>query len=80
MATLYIREVPQHLFDELKQLAETERHSMNSAALEIIGTGLQQRRIEMQRRQALTGLDEVRRRIGPTRGDSLELLREDRER
>lgn len=80
MATLYLRDVPQHLYEELKQLAEVDQRSMNTEALEIIEAGMQQRRIAAQRRQALAGLDEIRRRIGPTRGDSLALLREDRER
>jgi len=80
MATLCIRHVPQHLYEELKRLAETDRQSINSEALEIVEKGIQQRRIEQQRRQALAGLDDLQRRIGPTRGDSLELLREDRNR
>jgi len=80
MTTLYVRGVPQHLYDELKHLAEADQQSLNSEALEIIEKGLQQRRLERQRREALAGLEAVRRRIGPTRGDSLELLREDRER
>jgi len=80
MATLYIRDVPQHLYEELKQLAAADQQSINSEALEIVEKGVQQRRLEQQRREALAGLDEIRQRIGPTRGDSLELLREDRNR
>jgi plasmid stability protein len=80
MATLYIRGVPDALYDELKALAEADQQSVNAEALAIVEKGLQQRRIELQRRQALTQLDEIRQRIGPTRGDSLALLREDRER
>jgi hypothetical protein len=49
-------------------------------ALEIIVEGIQQRRLKQQRRQALAELDDLQRRIGLTRGDSLELLREDRNR
>lgn len=80
MATLYVRGVPEHIYEELKQLADAEQMSMNAEVLGMIEKGVKQRRIEQQRREALAGLDEVRRRIGPSRGDSLELLREDRTR
>jgi len=80
MATLYVRDVPEQLYAELKQLAHTDQQSINAEALDIFEIGMQQRRLQTQRREALAGLDAVRQHIGPTRGDSLELLREGRER
>ena len=80
VTTLYVRGVPQQVYEELKQFAETDGQSVNKEALTLIEQGIAQRRIALERREALAGLDALRRRIGPTRGDSLELLREDRAR
>lgn len=72
--------MPEPLYAELTRLAKIDQLSINAEALAVFGQGIQQRRLELQRREALAGLDAVRQRIGPTRGDSLELLREGRER
>jgi plasmid stability protein len=80
MATLYIRGVPNDLYDELKALAATDAQSLNAEALAIFADGLALRRMQAQRREALAGLDALRARIGNTPGDSLHLLREDRTR
>ncbi len=80
MATLYLRGVPQELYDELKALAASEAQSLNAEALAIFAQGMHQRRVQGQRRAALADLDALRARIGRTPGDSLQLLREDRAR
>lgn len=80
MATINVRGVPDNVYNELKELAASDERSMNAEVLQLIEQGLQQRRLAKKRREALADLDELRQHIGPTRGDSLELLREDRAR
>jgi len=80
MATLCIRHVPEQLYEDIKRFAESNRRSISAEALAIMTEGIEQRRLQQQRQEALAALDEIQRLIGPTPGDSLELLREDRER
>ncbi len=41
MATLYVREVPEELYAELKQLAASDQQNINAEALQIIEQGIQ---------------------------------------
>jgi hypothetical protein len=82
MPTLQVREVPMHVYGQLKELAAKEHRSLGQQTLVTIERGLNAVPDAVERRRAL--LDKVRRRtVGPKASDlpsPADVLREDRSR
>lgn len=88
MATLYVRNLPDDLYQRLQELAKVENRSINAQVITLLQQALspQTQETEDQRRKNVPKLlEEIRRRREslPTDFewlDSTELIREDRDR
>lgn len=80
MKTLYVRDVPEELYEQVKALAEKDHRSIQAQALHLIEQALQQQNLQEQRRQAYESIQRRRHEKKPLSVDSLTLLREDRDR
>lgn len=81
MPTLQVRDVPEHIYRRLTDLAERERRSLAQQALTIIAKGLDVEIDPKARRRA--ALEEARRlKLGDGKilPDFVKLIREDRNR
>ncbi len=78
MTDILVRDVPEETKTLLKQIALSQKRSMNDVAKE----ALQQKANEVREsREAMwERIDAIRERIGPLKGDSLDDIREFRER
>ena len=82
MATLHVRNVPDKLYKRIHKLAEEENRSVTAKAIRLLSQGLQAREA---RRGAAAVIGRIRSRaqkVELPRGwtDSVELIREDRNR
>ena len=80
MAILHVRNVPEPLYERLRERAEAQRRSLSADVITLLAWAIE----EAERRPAVT-LDAIRRRrsFNPAEAgapDSTTLLREDRER
>lgn len=80
MAILHVRNVPEPLYERLRERAEAQRRSLSAEVITLLAWAIE----EAERRPAVT-LDAIRRRrsFNPAEAgapDSTTLLREDRER
>lgn len=81
MPTLYVRDMPEDLHREIRSRAVRERRSMSAEAIKLIEEGLKRDGLRERRLQALDNIARLRATIKPSSGpDSLELLRQDRNR
>lgn len=80
MQTLHVRSVPDELYERLRSLAQVEQRSLSAQVIHLLDRALQE---EAQRQDQAQILAEIRRRrfTPPTPApDSVEMLREDRNR
>lgn len=81
MSTLYVRDFPDDLHEKVRARAARERRSISAEVTKIIEEALEHDGLREQRLQALKNISRLRATLKPsTEPDSLELLREDRNR
>ena len=82
MATLYVRDFPDEIYDRIKEYAADNRRSLSSQVIILMNEALAQKDILESRKQALDRIAQRRRSQSnqSTGIDSLALLREDRDR
>jgi len=83
MATLTLRGVPEDVMERLRKRAARERRSVNAEGIQIIEAALVDDEMIARRREAALRLASLRRQLPPLSPDALDsvdLLREDRER
>ncbi|MCX6377331.1 MAG: hypothetical protein NTU88_15070 [Armatimonadetes bacterium] len=79
MPTLYVRDCPDDLHRKLRARAARERRSLGAEVIVLLEEALEHEAIRERRSQALENIAR-RRRSMPKSSDSLDLLREDRNR
>lgn len=79
MPTLYVRNVPDELHRRVRKRASRKHRSMGTEVIELLEEALKSDDIREQRARALKDIAR-RRRALPMSSDSLELLREERDR
>ncbi len=81
MPTLQVRDVPEHIYRRLTELAEKERRSLAQQAVAVLAKGLE---VEVNPKGRRRKVLEEAKRLNLGRGKSLpdfvKLIREDRER
>ena len=81
MATLQVRDVPEHIYRRLAELAEKERRSLAQQTVAVLAKGLD---VEVDPKARRRKILEEAKRLNLGRGKSLpdfvKLIREDRER
>ena len=79
MPILHVRNVPQGLYDRIRELAESENHSISGEVIALLELALQDRERRLHQRKVLSAIK--RRRFSPAAGtpESVELLDEDGE-
>jgi hypothetical protein len=81
MPTLQVRDVPEHVYRRLAELAEKERRSLAQQAVAVLAKGLE---VDVDPKSRRRKVLEEAKRLGLGRGKSLpdfvKLIREDRER
>jgi plasmid stability protein len=80
MPNLLIRDMPEEVFERLKDRAHADRRSMPAEAIHLLAEAITQEDNRRQHRQAMASIIERTRQKHPTGADSLQMLREDRER
>jgi plasmid stability protein len=83
MATLYVENVPEDLYDALRERARNHRKSIAAEVLELLGENVPTRAELARRRAVLERALKLRSRKSPARGPfpgTEEMLREDRAR
>jgi plasmid stability protein len=81
MATLYVRDVPSELYEQLRREAASARRSLSAETIELLRVGLAPRQ-GVSLEQLLEGADEIRAKHSLPAGapTAAELIREDRDR
>lgn len=81
MATLQVRDVPEHIYHRLAELAERERRSLAQQTLVVLAKGLE---VEIdpkaRRREALRRASLIDRNLTKGLPSSVKMIREDRNR
>lgn len=77
MSTLYVREVPDELYEALRRRAKDRRSSVSREAIRLLERGLRLDRVEA--RGVLADVRARRPVVGAGRVDAGALIREDRE-
>ena len=81
MATLQVRDVPEHIYRQLAELAQKERRSLAQQTVAVLAKGLE---VEVDPKARRRKVLEEAKRLNLGRGKSLpdfvKLIREDRER
>jgi len=80
MASITVRNIPEETYKRLKELAERDHRSLNAEVIVAMNRLIAQDTINQQRAMALQRIISRRKQIPPTDMDSVDLLREDRER
>lgn len=82
MSTLYVRNFPEHLYEQIRESAAKKRRSMAAEVVVLVEEALQQEAAVEQRLAALERIRERREKyVTPADAvDSLTMLREDRAR
>ena len=80
MPNLLIRDMPEEVYERLKQRANADRRSMPAEAIHLLAEAITQDDIRLKHRQAMASIIERAREKHPTGVDSLQMLREDRRR
>lgn len=79
MSTLYVRNFPDDLHSKVRTLAAQRKRSLGAEVIVLVEEGIKNEDIWERRAQALESIAR-RRRSSPKSSNSLELLREDRDR
>lgn len=77
MSTLYVREVPEELYEALRRTAKERRSSVSREAIRLLERGLRLEHVEA--RAVLADVRTHRPAVGAGRVDAAALIREDRE-
>lgn len=82
MATLYVRNFPEELYERLKAVAAERRRSVSAEVVVLVEQALESEQAVSRRLEALERIGERRRRfkMPPGAQDTLSMLREDRDR
>lgn len=80
MPNLLIRDMPEHVYEQLKKRAERDRRSVPAENIHLLEQFFQQDKAKEKHRQAMRSIIERAREKGPVSIDSTEIIREDRER
>ena len=82
MATLHVRNVPDDLYQKISGLAADRQRSIGAEVVMLLGDALRSQAVREERAQALNRIARRRGRLGNRfcASDSVELIREDRER
>ncbi len=81
MATLYVRDVPDELYERLREQARASRRSIGATAIELLRAELPERRNGLTISEWLERTREMRARQKPSQGPTVvEDIRADRDR
>jgi len=83
MATLYVENVPDDLYEALRKRARSERRSIAAEVIYLLELNIPTKSVLRARRKALAQLEKLRAAHSPAPGPfptTEEMLREDRER
>lgn len=80
MANITVKDIPDDLYEQFKETAREDRRSLNAEVIVAMETLVQQTAQLRERKGALQRINERRRQRPRNVVDSLELLRDDRER
>lgn len=79
MSTLYVRNFPDDLHSKVRTLAAQRKRSLGAEVIVLVEEGIKNEATRERRLQALDGIGRSRESL-PRSSNSLELLREDRNR
>ena len=82
MPTLHVRDIPDALYDQLRQLAKAQNRSLSAEVIMLLTDALEREQRRGAQRDVLRDAARLRTRLAGNgdRPDSTELLREDRRR
>jgi len=77
MATLYVRDVPEHTYEALRQRAEERRSSISAEAIRLLDRALRTDRPGVN--ELLASIEQTRVAAAPGAPSAAELIRQDRD-
>ena len=80
MPTLHVRSVPEDLYHQIQQLAETKNRSLSAQVVNMLTQALEEEKRRKIQAKALNSIQRRRFTAPKKAPSSLELLREDRKR
>lgn len=82
MLTLYVRNFPEDLYEQVKKLAAENRRSLSAEAIVLLENAFQSRLDRARHMEALRRIDDIRNRNPQPPGAQsvVDMIREDRER
>jgi plasmid stability protein len=80
MQTLHVRSVPEELYDRLRALAQAKQRSLSAQVILLLDKALEEEAKHQEQAQVLAELRRRRFTPPPSAPDSVEMLREDRQR
>lgn len=80
MATLYVRDVPDDLYERLREQARSSRRSIGATTIDLLRAELPERRNSLTIAEWLERARAMRERSAPSTVSAADLIREDRDR
>lgn len=80
VATLYVRDVPDDLYERLREQARRSHRSIGTTAIDLLRAELPERRNSLTISEWLERARAMRERNPPVTGSAADLIREDRDR
>jgi plasmid stability protein len=80
MNTLHVRSVPEGLYRRLQQLAQARNRSLSAQVITMLAQAVDEEERRLQQSQALASIRRRRFKVPVDAPDSVELLRQDRQR
>ena len=76
MATLYVRDIPDHLYQQAKKIADSQGRSLSAYVLIMLQQAVEDEQLRQKRVKALSSIRRRRRPLPPSAPDSVAMLRQ----
>ena len=76
MATLYVRSIPDTLYEEAQRIALAQGRSLSAYVLMVLQQAVEEEKLRQVRSEALSNIRRRRRPLPATSPDSVEVLRQ----
>jgi plasmid stability protein len=75
MPTLYVREVPEKIYNQVQRIAEKQGRSLSAYVITILEQAVEEEKARARQSQALANMRRRRRPLPPGAPDSVEMIR-----
>jgi plasmid stability protein len=76
MSTLYVRNIPEHIYDQVRKIAEYQGQSLSAYVVTILQQAVEDEKVRDARAEALSNIRRRRRHLPADAPDSVAVLRQ----